>query len=64
MLRFLSNRDDIRHASGATTWPEIKEIYDWQPSDSEDEAGSGEEEELVEYDTYLDVNEYTIMPLD
>ncbi|KAL3486493.1 hypothetical protein BJX62DRAFT_241917 [Aspergillus germanicus] len=58
------HKDDVRHASEVMTWPEIKEIYDWQPSDSEDEGGSGEEKELVEYDSYVDVNEYTIMPLD
>jgi hypothetical protein len=58
------HKDDIRRASGVMTWPEIKERYDWQPSNSEDEAGSGEEQGLVEYDSYVDVNEYTIMPLD
>ncbi|KAL3447172.1 hypothetical protein BJX65DRAFT_308236 [Aspergillus insuetus] len=58
------HKDDIRHASGVMTWPEIKETYDWQPSDSEDEARSGEEQEFVEYDSYVDVNEYTNMPLD
>jgi hypothetical protein len=57
------HKDDIRQVFGVMTWPEIKERYDWQPSDSEDEVGSGEEQGLVEYDSYVDVNEYTIMPL-
>ncbi|KAL2851272.1 hypothetical protein BJX68DRAFT_266181 [Aspergillus pseudodeflectus] len=58
------HKNDVRLASGAMTWPEIMDMYEWQPLDSEDETGFGEVKQLVEYDGYIDVDEYTIIPLD
>ncbi|KAJ0414386.1 hypothetical protein BJY00DRAFT_318871 [Aspergillus carlsbadensis] len=58
------HKDDIRHTARVMTWPEVREMHHWGPLTIEDDGGVTEDRQMVECDSYDDINEYNITPLD